>query len=586
MRILALLVLLASVHAQQRVSNLTVSQREADFRQLVGTFAKNYGPQAYKNPIFDILVLNGPKPNNWLERLRAPNMTDYEFADLLVEWISKLNDAHARIVFPSKWTAKLGFTVDFYNGKLIVDSKSLSSNVKPPIDIGDELISLDGNTVEEWKTRLRPFSMRANERSTNRLIAAQMMLRMQSLIPTAPDFTPNVSLIEFRRGGVLNRHEAVWTKTGEVMQFAPVFSSDSFQAPKIAIASEEQLELDDDYDDQFGSILKPHLQAALPSELRTLLALERPRLPMFGLPSNFRVRVGEGSADSFFYSGAFTTSTGLSIGYVRIPTFDTTALKDRKKSLDDFRIEMTKLERETAGVIIDVMHNPGGDLLFCQDLLSIVVPTQMDTVGFQIRATSSWVEYFDAAIANSTSVNRGDLQWVLSQIKDANQQKQGLTGVLPLTDTGTLKLNAVAKTINSGRTPKPLLVLTDDVSASAADFFPAVLKSNGKAKIAGIRTVGAGGNVRDYGGTTYTEANVSVTESLMVTGPHSGRTATAPPPITSIIENNGVSPDYEIDFMTVENLLHPERKGKPFLDKVLRVMEECVIGKQVCSARP
>jgi hypothetical protein len=75
---------------------LTAEQRAADLRSLAALYAKNYGPYEWKRDVlgFDLYNL---KP--WLDR--AERLTDdLEFADLMVEYVASLNDAHDYVFFP------------------------------------------------------------------------------------------------------------------------------------------------------------------------------------------------------------------------------------------------------------------------------------------------------------------------------------------------------------------------------------------------------------------------------------------------------------------------------------------------------
>ena len=99
---------------------------------------------------------------------------------------------------------------------------------------------------------------------------------------------------------------------------------------------------------------------------------------------------------------------------------------------------------------------------------------------------------------------------------------------------------------------KPIVVLADEMSASAADVLPAILQDNSRAVIMGMRTMGAGGSVFDFDGTIYTEAVTTVTVSLMN---RKNPVATSEYPTAPYIENIGVRPDIYYDYMTRDNLM-------------------------------
>jgi len=70
----------------------------------------------------------------------------------------------------------------------------------------------------------------------------------------------------------------------------------------------------------------------------------------------------------------------------------------------------------------------------------------------------------------------------------------------------------------------------------------------------------------------YSESELSLTVTLAVRNRHivSGDLPTAP-----YIENIGVRPDVPLNYMTEENL---HNKGKPFLDRLLEIAAEKILG--------
>ena len=115
-----------------------------------------------------------------------------------------------------------------------------------------------------------------------------------------------------------------------------------------------------------------------------------------------------------------------------------------------------------------------------------------------------------------------------------------------------------------------MMVLMDEFSISAADAFPAVLQDNGRALMVGMRTMGAGGSVGSMAAGIYSESSASVTLSM-----HHRKNPIVTPeyPAAPYVENIGVRPDVEVDYMTRANLLE---NGRPFVDAILKLMVEHV----------
>jgi len=134
-----------------------------------------------------------------------------------------------------------------------------------------------------------------------------------------------------------------------------------------------------------------------------------------------------------------------------------------------------------------------------------------------------------------------------------------------LNSTGSLELQPTASAYT-----KPMLVLTDEFSASAADMLPAILQGNGRGPIFGWRTMGAGGSVVSFSGPAFTESIFRITVSLM----NRGEVITTPDfPPAPYIENIGVRPDIQVDYMTRANLVNG---GAPFVQAFVQAVESLV----------
>ena len=96
-------------------------------------------------------------------------------------------------------------------------------------------------------------------------------------------------------------------------------------------------------------------------------------------------------------------------------------------------------------------------------------------------------------------------------------------------------------------------------------MFPAVIQDNRRGLLFGTRTMGAGGSVfgdrlLGYPATIYSDGGARFTVALMV---RKDPIVTPDFPTVPYIENIGVRPDIEADYMTRENLLN---RGRAFVE--------------------
>jgi C-terminal processing protease CtpA/Prc len=96
-----------------------------------------------------------------------------------------------------------------------------------------------------------------------------------------------------------------------------------------------------------------------------------------------------GLATDLFFSGTFEAG-GKRIGFLRIPSFLPTNIN---LAINQFAGEIIFFQQNTDGLIIDDMRNPGGSVSYCEFLLTLLMPNTFRTLGFEIRATASWVQF-------------------------------------------------------------------------------------------------------------------------------------------------------------------------------------------------
>jgi hypothetical protein len=115
---------------------------------------------------------------------------------------------------------------------------------------------------------------------------------------------------------------------------------------------------------------------------------------------------------------------------------------------------------------------------------------------------------------------------------------------------------------------KPVVLLVDDFSASAAEYFAAIFQDNRRGPVVGYRTPGLGGYVGAVGLLPYSQASLQLTGSQTIRK----QNVTVPGlPAAPLIEDLGVVPDIELDHQTRANLLN---QGRDFVAGFTRVIVE------------
>ncbi len=561
----ALLCALTPLFAQ-----LSPDQKALEFQQLAALYAKQYAPYEWKRDAigFDLLQL-GP----WLDRVRRTR-DDFEFLDICAEYVSRLRDGHTRFYLPSSFTADSGLFLDLYDGKVLVDAidRQLLPARTFPVQVGDELLSVDGKPVADLIAEFRKFSPSGNERAAVRDALDLIVFRVQSAYPRA-HLTPDVSKFEIRRqSGAVQTFDIFWLKDGiPLTAIGPVPSpilQDTVQEEEPQVPVESPLA-----PKPFRGLRE--LRSARIQPLRAVRGIGAVQ-PLFAMPSGFQQRLGRGR--DLLFSGTFQ-SAGLRLGFLRISYMHDNPFL-ASQAISQLAGEIAFLERNTDGLIVDIMRNPGGDPCFAQDAASLMTRKPFQVAGAEIRATRDWINKYENLIFELESA--GIDQWVtqllramLGDIRGAYSENRGRTGPLPLCDLGLEVDPARDRAGNLLGYSKPIMMLTDDYTASAAELFAAAIQDNGIGIAFGMPSQGAGGTVSLSPIQTgmYSETYAGVTQSLMV------RPATIRSkdyPAAPYLENIGIQPDVRGDIMTVENL---RQNGAPFVAEFTAAMVRYLRGE-------
>lgn len=571
-RALTAAVLAALVWALPAAAQMTPAQRRADFEQIAAAVARQYAPYAWKIQAFgyDALRL---KP--WLERLEKVR-DDLEYYELCMEYVASLRDLHSGYFLQSGFTAELPFYVDLYDGKALIEyvDRAWLPASQYPIEPGDELVSVDGVTPEEWiryVSRLQSFS---NERATRRWAIEQITFRQQSVLPRAHQIGDTAEVVVRRSPSGPDRVFRIpWIKSGRPLErIGPV------PDPVTGKAGEARMADAADIEDWFSAARSIPGVRRLPRAKR-LRGFGRVT-PVFALPEGFVTRVGRGSSDQI-YSGWFEAS-GYRIGYLRLPQFPSSVFA-RNTMLRQVESEVLWHRANTDGLIVDVMRNPGGDQCLTNEILRRLIPYPFRTTGDEIRPTLEIVNWFrqdvdDARSSGADWLTQYMLEAFLRDVETAYYEYRGITGPLPVCG---LFLDLEPWRAADGTVlayDKPLIVLVDDFSTSAADSFPAVLQDAGRALVVGMPTAGGGGLSLESPLGFYAEASVALSYSL---GTRAREYQHPGLPPTAYLENAGVRPDVELDIMTRQNLVE---NGRPFVSQLVSIAAD-YLRRQGASGR-
>jgi Peptidase family S41 len=543
MRNLFLLAALALPLAAQ----LTPDQRVFELQALAATYARNYAPYEWKKQLynFDLFDL---RP--WVARARAAK-DDIEFFEIASEYVASLRDTHTSYGLPSTFVASTGLHADLYDGKVIIDNinRTLLPIARFPFQNGDEIVSVDGKLAEELVTYYRKFSYSGNERSARRLAALRLVSRSQFLIPRPPEVGENLVLVVKRQAlGTEETYTIPWNKSGQ-----PVGTLGPVPSPR---ASEALADDTPDYLLPLQALANESVPADEANDVLNYGSLAQ----VWAWPAASRYVA---RPSNFFRVGIFQAET-LRVGYIRIPNFSPSS---QAQALADLESHIRFFNDNTDGLIIDVMRNTGGSACYNEEVVRRLVPYNFRVLGREIRANRSWLNSFSNAY-ESARFNNAET-WViqtyevlLAEMKLAFSENRARTGPLPICSPSLDRLPA-AVTYN-----KPLMLMTDEFSTSAADGFPAMLQDARRGPIFGYRTNGAGGTVQDFSTGLYSEA---VTRSTIALQHRQRPIVVEGYPTSNYVENVGVQPDIPYDYMTLENLL---TQGRPFVEAFSKAIAE------------
>jgi hypothetical protein len=531
---------------------LTGEQRLFEFQTLANLFAKNYAPYEWKRDRFGADIYD-TRP--WADRIRQAG-SDLEAIEIMSQYVAELRDGHAQLYFPSIYRARLGFNVDLYDGKPLVEviDRMLLPAARFPIQIGDELIAIDGRSAEQWIDDYARLLGMAEERSRRRLAAQYITDRFQQLFPRAFEHGDNAQIQILHQNGETATYTIPWVVTGvPFRQIGPV-PSPKAAAPRLALTHAGADAVDLGVSPKLP-LLRAYHDRRAPAHVR--LRGWGSRNPYYALPDNFSVRLGTNPAH-FHFSGVYSAG-GKRIGLLRIPSF---APPNSSAAINEMVSEVIFMNQNTDALVVDITRNTGGGC-YGTVPLQLLIPYRFQLPGDLIRPSLTLLAAYDeeltfARLQGAPAWEIALLENIIQQLRSALRENRGLTGPLPFCSS-SFDWNPVVDRGVMISYQKPILLLTDEFTFSWGDVFAAVFMDSDRGTVFGYRTQGAGGSIGTLSAGSFSDMIASFSFSL---GVRQRSSFTSEYGETDVLENAGIRPHAYYDFMTRENLVE---QGRPFV---------------------
>ena len=534
--------------ASSNYAQLSPYQKSLDFQELVASFDMDYEFLEWKNQAFGF---NGLNLSPWLGQLNAGS-DDLSYFDAAALYAASFQDSHTVYLTPSTFYALLGFTVDIYDGKVLIDSidRTTLKASRYPFQVGDELVSVDGKPVADWIALFTPFVNDASPISRKRTAAGMIVERDQEIYPHATDIGSTATVVINRQNGTTATYTIPWLVYGIPYQ-SPLVPDPTLPGPSV-VARPAPKRTPSPVTE--AGQLRHRMRVFRAQTARYSLGADDYQ-PFFSMPAGFKIHTGTGAYDSLF-SGSFQAG-GYTIAYIRIPDFDVYA--------DDVQSEITYFTKTVPsdGLIFDLMRNPGGDACTAESIASMLNSRPLLSMQLKERVTFEDIMniqmalYYDQLFGTQDDIDFDNRE--LAAYQAAYSQLRGFTDPLPLCSY----TNQLTPATNSKGAPiaytKPVMLLVDEQTASAAEILASVMQENQAALLYGMKTNGAGGRVEGLPTGSYTEGVVYMARAILIRNTVQSKDGL---PSEPYIENFGVQPDITADYMTVDNLTN---KGAPFV---------------------
>ena len=511
-----------------QAKNFSVEEKLADFNSLNISIDSSYGPLMYKQSA------KGLKINELRNQYRAEiaaTQNNSEFYYTMIRYVSEYQDGHFAAVLPgTTYKAELPIMTDLIDGKVLIDviDRKRLPETQFPYSRGDEIISMNGQNIQDVIQGLIPYVGKEYEAAGKRAAAQALFVRSARRFPVPKGAVE----FEVRRGtsDIIEKVKMNWIESG--------VSYDEKVPPLLASLPSSEMNYD-------MLSMRPMLDFTFgPDRIeRSFRCSPGTRI---GIPQDAVVIMRDP-----FFAYYHPTEKG-NVGYLRIPHY---IFPDYVTTFKKYEYAIQILEKNTVGLIIDQDHNCGGSVDFLHQMVSLFISKPTQPMQFELLASKAEYFSFKSWIDKTPSdtIEYKESEKVLELIKTTWEKGDFLTSKTSIGGEDFIYPNRYIYT-------KPVVMLIDELSGSGGDAFPAIMGGNKRATLFGSRTWGLGGHVQPLAPLQNSGINVYLTKSLFYR------------PDGVAVENNGVDPDIQYtptrdDFM-YEYKNYQKAYLKVLLDKI------------------
>jgi len=477
-------------------------------------YTEHYAPIEWKQQQF------GVDFKKEYDKVRAavaakPGMSFQEFQARLAAFVSSTRDYHVSIHFFSTEKARLPLSVMSAEGKYYlayIDRQKLPETLFP-YKVGDEVVQFDGKPVADAIAAIVQAQGPNVAGTDARLAEMRLTSRTRQVgqgVPQGP-----VSL-KIRTGSGVEAVKLEWQYTPEMVPVdVPV--RDGGLAPQSGIEGLPSRTPGERAQGRPVSRIRELLRKLIPSMAHPFAEMFKKHAAeqagnrfLIGARESYVPKLGkvlwEIPKESPIYAYVFENEQGRKIGYIRIPDY-----MGEEQHAQIFAQIVQQFQKTTDGLVFDQVNNPGGSLFYMYALLSMLTDKPLVTPKHRLIIDESDAYWAAGVIqeaasqglkkafaqevgkelggyAPTRSVQESVLEYarfILSELKAGRR----FTDFVSLFGIDTIAPSRVRYT-------KPILLLVNELDFSCADFFPAIMQDNGRAKLLGVRTAGAGGGVK------------------------------------------------------------------------------------------